>query len=237
MNSLPTHTPARRLALGSGVIAAHAALLLLGAMHPQRSAPPEDAIEVVLLAPQALPATPAAPVSRPAPVVAPPVSPRPSRSPAPPRSAAQPPASAPSIETTASTQSALPGATESTGTASDGRNAASSAGTGASAPSGHGEARETVSAARFDADYLKNPPPAYPPQSRRLGEEGKVILRVQVSTEGQALNVEIKTSSGSVRLDEAAQRTVRGWRFVPARRGETPVDSWVLVPIVFKLEQ
>ena len=91
--------------------------------------------------------------------------------------------------------------------------------------------------ARFDADYLKNPAPPYPPASRRFGEEGKVILRVRVSPEGSAEQVEIKTSSGSPRLDDSAQRTVRTWKFIPAKRGGTPVESWVLVPIHFKLEQ
>lgn len=96
---------------------------------------------------------------------------------------------------------------------------------------------ESVSQARFDADYLKNPAPAYPPLSRRMGEEGKVILRVSVTPQGLAESVEVKTSSGSTRLDEAAQKTVRTWKFIPAKRGETAVQSWVLVPIIFKLEQ
>lgn len=96
---------------------------------------------------------------------------------------------------------------------------------------------EPISQARFDADYLRNPSPPYPPLSRRLGEEGKVILRVSVTPQGTADNIEIKTSSGSARLDEAAQKTVRNWKFVAAKRGETPIQSWVLVPIIFKLEQ
>ena len=96
---------------------------------------------------------------------------------------------------------------------------------------------EPVSLARFDADYLKNPAPAYPPLSRRVGEEGKVVLRVSINAQGSADNVEIKASSGSQRLDEAAQKTVRNWKFIPAKRGDTAVQSWVLVPIIFKLEQ
>jgi protein TonB len=97
-------------------------------------------------------------------------------------------------------------------------------------------AAEPVSQARFDADYLKNPAPAYPPLSRRMGEEGKVILRVSVNPQGSADSVEIKTSSGSQRLDESAQKTVRNWKFIPAKRGDAAVQSWVLVPIIFKLE-
>ncbi|HEX6734453.1 MAG TPA: energy transducer TonB [Azonexus sp.] len=98
-------------------------------------------------------------------------------------------------------------------------------------------AAPAVSAARFDADYLRNPAPPYPPLSRRLGEEGKVILRVSVSPQGTAESVEIRTSSGSTRLDEAAQKTVLSWRFVAAKRGDVAIQSWVLVPIIFKLEQ
>jgi len=98
-------------------------------------------------------------------------------------------------------------------------------------------AAEPVVQARFDADYLKNPAPPYPPLSRRMGEEGKVILRVSVTAQGAADSVEIRTSSGSPRLDEAAQKTVRNWKFIPAKRGDLAVQSWVLVPIIFKLEQ
>lgn len=87
----------------------------------------------------------------------------------------------------------------------------------------------------FNADYLRNPAPAYPAQSRRLGEEGKVILRVFVTVEGQAGQVELRTSSGSTRLDHAAQEAVARWKFEPARRGSEAVSAWVLVPIVFSL--
>ncbi|MBI4740693.1 MAG: energy transducer TonB [Betaproteobacteria bacterium] len=105
------------------------------------------------------------------------------------------------------------------------------------APSGAApEPAEPVSPARFDAAYLKNPAPAYPPLSRRMGEEGKVILRVLVTEQGTAGSVEIKASSGSPRLDEAAANTVRHWKFIPAMRGGSDVQSWVWVPVVFRLE-
>lgn len=91
-------------------------------------------------------------------------------------------------------------------------------------------------AARFDADYLQNPKPVYPPMSRRLGEEGKVVLRVRVSAQGQALSVEVRQSSGFTRLDDAARSAVERWRFVPARQGEQAVEAWVLVPLTFTLD-
>ena len=92
-----------------------------------------------------------------------------------------------------------------------------------------------VSQPRFDAGYLKNPAPAYPPMSRRLGEEGRVVLRVLVEADGRPSEVAIKTGSGYPRLDHAAEDAVRRWRFVPARQGDEAVRAAVLVPIVFNL--
>ena len=88
---------------------------------------------------------------------------------------------------------------------------------------------------RFDADYLQNPKPVYPPMSRRQGEEGKVILRVKVSAQGVPLSVEVNQSSGFSRLDEAAKAAVERWRFVPAKQGGEAIDSSVLVPLSFAL--
>jgi len=92
-----------------------------------------------------------------------------------------------------------------------------------------------VSEPRFDAAYLDNPAPVYPALSRRLGEDGRVTLRVFVESNGRPSQVEIKASSGSPRLDRAAQDAVARWKFVPARRGTEAVGAWVLVPIVFNL--
>lgn len=93
-----------------------------------------------------------------------------------------------------------------------------------------------MTVARFDAAYLNNPQPVYPNASRRLGEEGKVVLRVHVDPDGRPSEIEIRTSSGFPRLDAAAYEAVSRWRFVPARRGDEPVAAWVAVPIVFNLE-
>ncbi len=94
----------------------------------------------------------------------------------------------------------------------------------------------TVSQPRFDADYLSNPAPAYPPLSRRMGEEGKVLLRVHVEPAGRPSQIEVKTTSGSPRLDQAALEAVWRWKFVPAKRGDEAVAAWVLVPITFTLK-
>jgi periplasmic protein TonB len=89
---------------------------------------------------------------------------------------------------------------------------------------------------RFDMAYLNNPAPAYPGVSRRMKEQGRVILRVLVSAAGEAQNVEVRTSSGSERLDRAAVDAVRRWRFAPARRGAETIAAYALVPILFQLD-
>jgi protein TonB len=94
-----------------------------------------------------------------------------------------------------------------------------------------------VAPPRFDADYLDNPKPVYPPLSRRMGEEGKVVLRVFVDASGLPAQVEVRTSSGSERLDRAAVSAIGRWKFVPARQGSEAVAAWVLVPIVFSLKE
>lgn len=109
----------------------------------------------------------------------------------------------------------------------------------AAAPATHSAPSGTpapVTAPRFDADYLSNPAPAYPPLSRRMGEQGKVMLRAHVLPSGSADDVVVKTSSGSTRLDNAALDAVRKWKFVPARQGGELVAAWVQIPITFSLE-
>lgn len=88
----------------------------------------------------------------------------------------------------------------------------------------------------FSAAYLRNPPPRYPPSSRRNGDEGTVMLKVLVGPDGAPLQVEVDRSSGSSPLDNAALEAVRGWRFVPARRGAQNIEAWVKVPVVFRLQ-
>jgi len=86
------------------------------------------------------------------------------------------------------------------------------------------------------ADYLQNPKPAYPPVSKRLGEQGKVVLRVLIGTDGTAQDAQVKESSGYDRLDRAALETVRKWRYVPGKRNGVPEAMWFNVPIHFVLE-
>ena len=227
----------RRGGLLGIVLALHAAVLFL-ILAAKTVAP--SLLESPLMVQFIEPPTPVevAAAPRPLPLAAPKlplVHPRPTPVPPLKKPAPQPPIDTPVLETTTSSEPAPANAPVVAMPAPAAAPPESSHAGGAGASAGSGEG--SVVGARFDADYLKNPAPPYPPQSRRLGEEGKVILRVLVTAEGSAQQVELKTSSGSSRLDESAQRTVRTWKFVAAKRGAIAVESWVLVPIVFKLEQ
>ncbi|MFN9476019.1 energy transducer TonB [Acidovorax sp.] len=87
-----------------------------------------------------------------------------------------------------------------------------------------------------DAAFPTNPHPRDPPTSQRKGEQGKVILRVLIGTDGAPQKVEINKSSGFERLDRQAQEAVMRWRFVPGKRNGVPETMWNLVPVNFVLE-
>jgi protein TonB len=188
-------------------------------------APPRVAPLWLVPAAVSTPATPPAPLRtptralKPAQVLAPPA-PRNPLAPAPPSVAASAvPTQSPTPAAAASQNQPLPAATPPENPPSPAAQAA--------VPS--------VSAPVFNAAYLNNPAPAYPPLLRRAGEQGKVILRVLVNADGHADEVRVQHSSGQSMFDEAALDAVRKWRFVPARRGEAVVAEWVQVPIEFRL--
>jgi protein TonB len=87
-----------------------------------------------------------------------------------------------------------------------------------------------------DADYLHNPRPNYPAQSRRMGEQGKVVVRVLIGVDGLAQKAEIRQSSGFERLDDAALATVKSWHYVPGKRAGVVEAMWFSVPINYVLE-
>jgi protein TonB len=89
--------------------------------------------------------------------------------------------------------------------------------------------------ANFNANYGSNPKPKYPGIAASRGWEGTVRLLVKVSAEGDSEEVTVQHSSGYEALDEAAVEAVEKWKFIPAKRGQTPVPSSVVVPINFVL--
>jgi periplasmic protein TonB len=87
-----------------------------------------------------------------------------------------------------------------------------------------------------DASYLQNPKPAYPPISKRLGEQGKVVYSVLIGVDGVPVSARLVQSSGFPRLDEAAQAAVMRWRYVPGKRNGVVEAMSFNVPINWVLE-
>jgi periplasmic protein TonB len=80
-------------------------------------------------------------------------------------------------------------------------------------------------------------PPSYPEIARRRGQQGRVVLHVNVSAEGMPIAVTVAESSGYATLDTAALAAVQQWRFVPASRGGMPIPALAEVPVRFRLTE
>lgn len=94
-----------------------------------------------------------------------------------------------------------------------------------------------ITPAQYRAAHLQNPKPEMPYLSKVKGESGTVGLWVKVGVKGEPLAVKVEKSSGFTRLDNAAVQTVlEKWRFVPAKQGDTPIESEVIFNIPFKFE-
>ena len=215
-------------------VLAHAAVIVgLPDFLPQFAPPAERVLEVTILAPQPMPAPAPTPEPEQARPVEEPraVQPRPEPVKQPVQETAKPAAGVPAPTAAPQSQDA-----EVVGSFSIG----SSRGIAplATVPDPAAEAAaQQVTPPIFDAAYLKNPEPPYPPAAVRAGQQGTVMLRVMVKRDGLPSKVEIEKSSGHRLLDAAAQDQVWSWRFVPARHGTDPVESWVMVPVVFRLKE
>ncbi|MDC8446532.1 MAG: energy transducer TonB [Nitrosomonas sp.] len=78
--------------------------------------------------------------------------------------------------------------------------------------------------------------PTYPAISRRMGEEGKLVLRVELDEDGRIDDARVIDSSGYDRLDKAALEAVRSWRCRPSIRDGQPVRAVALQPFNFVLQ-
>jgi TonB family protein len=85
--------------------------------------------------------------------------------------------------------------------------------------------------------YARTPDPPYPSEARTRGEQGKVILKVEVLTNGNVGLAEVSESSGYESLDRSALEAVRRWRFKPAMKGRDTVICWVNIPIKFEIKR
>jgi protein TonB len=80
-------------------------------------------------------------------------------------------------------------------------------------------------------------PPAYPPQSRHLREQGEVTLRVELDEHGQVTEAGVIKSSGYARLDAAGRSAVMTWRCNPVLRDGKPARAIAIQSLEFVLER
>lgn len=74
----------------------------------------------------------------------------------------------------------------------------------------------------------------YPPEALIARQAGTVTLLVTIGVDGAVADATV-TESGGERFDDAALAAVKQWRFTPARRGGTPIESRIRVPFLFAL--
>jgi protein TonB len=117
----------------------------------------------------------------------------------------------------------------------NGGNGSASSGTESGLGNGNGPDSSGSVITLSQARYLDTPRPGYPEIARREGREGRVLLRVLVDDQGRTKSVEINSSSGNEALDRAAAEAVKRWHFHPARYDDKAVESWLRIPIEFRL--
>jgi len=99
------------------------------------------------------------------------------------------------------------------------------------------EAEAPVSVVRVEPSLIASSqqPPVYPRASRRAGEAGTVVLRINIAASGAVTATAVVVSSGFERLDAAAQKAVQKWRFTPGTVDGVPTAMPLQVPIRFEL--
>jgi len=95
---------------------------------------------------------------------------------------------------------------------------------------------ETRFGATIAPAFLHREMPVYPMFARKLGKEGKVVLRLTIDEKGNLLNVEVLEKAG-YGFTEAAVEAVKKSTFLPAKKDGKRIASRALLPIRFQLER
>ena len=91
------------------------------------------------------------------------------------------------------------------------------------------------SRAKYKIGTIENPHPEYPIIARKKGWQGRLLLAVHIDKNGNVLNVHVKETSGFEVLDKVSVKTIRDWKFLPARYGDSNVEDNINIPVSFKL--
>ena len=91
------------------------------------------------------------------------------------------------------------------------------------------------SRAKYKIGTIENPHPEYPIIARKKGWQGRLLLAVHIDKNGNVLNIDVKETSGYEILDRVSLKTIRDWKFFPARHGDRYVEDNIDIPVSFKL--
>ena len=91
-----------------------------------------------------------------------------------------------------------------------------------------------------DADVLpyliSNPKPiSYPKWAVTQNWQGKIVIAVEVLTDGSVGLYQVMRSTGYQMLDEAAVQAVQSWKFHPALKEGQPIRTCIQIPVIFQL--
>lgn len=105
-----------------------------------------------------------------------------------------------------------------------------------SAASGTSSVIETEFGTSGAPAFLKRQMPIYPMMAKKLGKQGKVVLRLFINEKGRLLNVEVVEPAG-YGFTESAVEAVRMSTFSPARENGVSISSKALLAIRFILKK
>lgn len=106
-----------------------------------------------------------------------------------------------------------------------------------------GKAKETMENIIVDTEFgsINGPRfiyreiPSYPQIARRLGKEGRVVLRLTINERGEVVNIEV-IESAPYGFTESAVDAVKKSRFSPAMKDGKPVTCRAILPVRFILK-
>lgn len=106
----------------------------------------------------------------------------------------------------------------------------SKAATGSAASRGADEDEQPIKLA-------SNPDPEYPEDAKAERLQGRVVLSIRVGVDGRVESLKVSRSSGVKSMDESALKTVKDWRFEPAKSFGRPVVMEIRHAIRFEFQE
>ena len=89
--------------------------------------------------------------------------------------------------------------------------------------------------AQNDPRFARALQPDYPPGEKRMGNEGRVTVRVLIGVDGRVKQVEMVSAASDAFFAATRKQALEKWRFKPATRDGIPEESWRTMSVTFVL--